>query len=275
MIFQILLFALINSVSSKIGQQKPLFKMNFSRKLSKCGSDSLFQSYEATSISNAPSMDGQDITVTAKVSPNPLAACTMMICDDDTDPCCNSCTSGLLIGGMLLDSPDLVCSGTNCDYIDQCTYSEGDLITVHGTVSGSTIKVDGHCLIGTQMGAMESCGQPRNRYTEVEAASIGPNMAGQNVMVTTSIQTADFAACTRMGCPIENLCCNSCHADPFIGGVNNLYLIESNGNKLGCQGNECDWEDNCLYSSSDIVTIYGTVGENGNIINIHDYCKVA
>jgi len=275
MIFQLIFSILIISSDAKIGQQKPLFKMGDSRKLSDCGSADLFQDYEVTSISNVPSMDGQKVTVTSEVSPDPLAACTMMLCDEATDPCCNECTSGLLMGGMKLDSPDLVCSGTNCDFMDQCTYSEGDIITVYGTVSGSSIIVDSHCLVGTQLGTMANCGQPRDGYTEVEAESIGPNMAGQNVMVTTSIQTADFAACTRMACPLENMCCNSCHADPFVGGVNNLYLIESSGNKLGCQGNECDWKDNCLYSSSDIVTIYGTVGENGNIIHVHDHCKVA
>jgi len=274
MIFQILFLALISSSSAKIGQQKPLFNVNDPRKLSDCESADLFQDYEMTSISNVPSMDGQNVTVTSKVSPNPLAACTMRLCDD-ADLCCNSCTSGLLMEGILLDSPDLVCAGTNCDYMDNCTYDEGDVITIHGKISGSTIEVDSHCLVGTQQGTMASCGLLRDGYTEVEAESIGPNMAGQNVMVSTSIQTADFAACTRMGCPPENLCCNSCHADPFIGGINNLYLIESNGNKLGCQGNECDWEDNCLYSSSDVVTIYGAVGDNGNIIHVHDHCKVA
>lgn len=77
-------------------------------------------------------------------------------------------------------------------------------------------------------------------------------MKYKNVMVTSSLVSPVFAACTRMACLDENPCCNSCHADPSFGHV---YLIDPDGNRFGCQGTLCDWEDNCYHSSSDIVTI--------------------
>lgn len=111
-------------------------------KLSNCGANNVFQEYETTSISMIPDMDdGTKVMVTSKVNPDPLTACTMMLYNNEEDPCCNKCQSGLLMGNILLDSTDLVCAGTNYDYADKCAYHEGDTITVYGTVSGSTIKV--------------------------------------------------------------------------------------------------------------------------------------
>lgn len=272
MILQLIFLTLFSSSYAKIGQEKSLFNVNSSRKLSNCGaSNSMFQEYEETSVSLIPEMDdGTKVMVTSKVNPDPIASCTMMMCTA-RDTCCNKCQSGLLMGNILLDSPELVCAGTNCDYTDKCTYQQGDVITVYGKVSGSTIKVKGHCLVGSQNGLRSNCGDPRGGYTQVEVESIGPDMAGQSVMVTSSPETPGLAACTRMGCSDENQCCNSCHADSSFGDI---YLIDSGENRIGCQGTECDWEDNCVYASTDIVTVYGTVGEDGNIIYIHDHCKV-
>lgn len=232
----------------------------------------MFEEYQTTGISAIDStMGGQRVMVTSRVSPNMNAQCTMMFCFDD-DLCCNNCNSGLVMGDILLDSADIGCQGTNCDWMDSCTYNEGDVVTVYGVVSGNSIIVDNHCLVGSQMGSMSGCGDLREGYTEVDVASIGPDMFDQKVMVTSSVENPMMAACTRMACPEENLCCNSCHANSIFGDV---YLVDSGGQKLGCQGTDCDWEDNCIYSEGDIVTVYGTVGGVGDIINIDDHCKVA
>jgi len=232
----------------------------------------MFQDYQVTAISAiGPAMEGQKVTVTSKVAPSVNAACTMMLCSE-SEPCCNTCTSDLRMGDIVLDAPDLTCKGTNCDWMDNCTYNQGDVITVYGVVSGSSINVENHCLVGSQVGFMSSCGDPRQGYTEINVESITADMVGQTVMVTSSVENPNIAACTRMFCLEENLCCNSCNGNSMFG---NVYLVDSGGHKLGCQGTDCDWEDNCIYSSADVVTVYGTVGGNGDVINIDDHCKVA
>lgn len=272
MLSRIFILTIISKCYAKIGHEKGIFDFKSARRLQNCGTNNMFHEYTTTAISAiGPQMEGQKVMITSKVSPNPLAACTMMLCLED-DLCCNNCNSDLLMGDFVLDSADLGCEGTNCDWDKNCTYQEGDVVAVQGVVSGGFITVDNHCLVGSQMGAMASCGELREGYTEVDVGSINADMIGEKVMMTSSVENSMMAACTRMACLEENVCCNSCHADSMFGEV---YLIDSGGNKLGCQGTDCDWEDNCIYSSGDIVTVYGTVGGVGDLINVDDHCKIA
>ena len=80
-----------------------------------------------------------------------MAVCTEMACSTENS-CCNSCGSNptfdninLVGGGGVLS---LGCGGSNCDYMDNCAYNNGDNVLVYGTVDryGWTIIVDQHCL---------------------------------------------------------------------------------------------------------------------------------
>lgn len=59
------------------------------------------------------------------------------------------------------------------------------------------------------------------------------------------------AACTKIGCPVSDPCCNTCNAslnlydaggDPTTG--EGVYLTE-NGAGLACSGNSCDYQNHC------------------------------
>lgn len=113
---------------------------------------------ETTVSEIGPSMVGQKVRVTTTLSPSDMAACTQMFCDT-TDPCCNSCNTGLYMGrgSIPLYTNDgvtpLDCSGTNCDYLDNCTYGPNDNVMVQGIVEISeyneiAIAVEMHCREG-------------------------------------------------------------------------------------------------------------------------------
>lgn len=65
------------------------------------------------------------------------------------------------------------------------------------------------------------------------------------------------AACTKIGCPVSNPCCNQCNAalNLFDAGGDpttseGVYLTE-NGAGLSCSGNSCDYQNNCSVEGGD------------------------
>lgn len=217
-------------------------------------------------------MEGQNVVITSKITKSEAVACTAMFCVED--PCCNSCSAGLMAGDIRLvsGSIEIGCSGTECDWEDTCTYSEGDVAVIYGTVgdNGTSIYVNDRCLLGTSSGFNDECGMPRVGYNETTIDSLaGKN--GQSVMVTNSIDmNTDLAACTMMFCQDDNLCCNSCYADARFGNVS----LVSETNAIGCHGTNCGYEDNCIYESKEIVTVYGKVVADSESVTIEvdDHC---
>merc|ERR1712060_749317 len=124
------------------------------RSLNECATMAMpmISDFVETTISEIPNLVGQKVRVTSTLSPSDMAACTQMLCDT-TDPCCNSCNSGLFMGDVALYTNDgvkpLECSGTNCDYMDNCTYAVNDNVMVQGIVEisdyGVAISVEMHC----------------------------------------------------------------------------------------------------------------------------------
>jgi len=242
-----------------------------------CGTH-LHDGYELTSVSEiGPSMAGQNVVVISKISISESAGCTIMFCDE-SDPCCNSCVSSLLMGDIILESsengPEIGCYGNDCDWWLGCTYNEEDVAVVHGNVSsdGNSIIVHDSCLLGTPSGVQDSCGAQRSGYTETTFEAINADMNGQKVMLSYYIENAEMAACTIMFCPDDNSCCNSCSNSPSFDSVT---LISSGENEIGCVGTECDYEGNCVYNSGDTVTVYGMVDSSttGSVsIIVDDHC---
>lgn len=80
-----------------------------------------------------------------------MAACTAMMCPSN-DKCCNACSSTLKFNNINLIPANvhlqMGCSGTNCDYMDNCIYNDGDKVLVYGTINsfGWSIIVDQHCI---------------------------------------------------------------------------------------------------------------------------------
>lgn len=65
------------------------------------------------------------------------------------------------------------------------------------------------------------------------------------------------AACTKIGCPMSNPCCNTCNASLNLfdtGGdptaSEGVYLTE-NGAGLSCSGNSCDYQNHCSLEGGD------------------------
>jgi len=105
---------------------------------------------DAQSINS--NMVGKKVVVTFTVSPSPIASCTLMFCEND--PCCNSCSSYLLFGEVELVTNEgvnpLGCYGNECNWQENCTYNEGDLVTVYAKVALNYegcvfLAVDEHC----------------------------------------------------------------------------------------------------------------------------------
>merc|ERR1712157_712003 len=82
-----------------------------------------------------------------------MVACTAMICPSSlNDKCCNACSSTPKFDNINLIPSNahlqMGCSGTNCDYMDNCIYNDGDQVLVYGTINsfGWSIIVDQHCI---------------------------------------------------------------------------------------------------------------------------------
>merc|ERR1712183_720310 len=131
---------------------------------------------------------------------------------------------------------------------------------------------DDRCLFGTSNGINENCGLPRDGYAETKVDSLS-GKSGESVMVTSAIDiNADLAACTAKFCLDENLCCNSCTSGAAFGNVS----LTSDTYAIGCHGTNCDYEANCIYYDSEIVTVYGKVVASPDkvvTIEVDDHCR--
>lgn len=88
-------------------------------------------------------------------------------------------------------------------------------------------------------------------------------------MISHPIQNSP-GVCTAMACPDSNPCCNSCGSSPKFG---NIHLVQSSSDiLLGCYGNNCDYQDNCVYKNGDKVLVYGTVDSFGWTIVVDEHC---
>jgi len=73
-----------------------------------------------------------------------------------------------------------------------------------------------------------------------------------------------------MACSDELPCCNICDGNPFFNKI--ALLPTSEEDPLGCYGNDCDWQNNCIYSNNDIITVYGEVKNDGKEISVNEHC---
>ena len=77
--------------------------------------------------------------------------CTSQMCTEE-NPCCKNCGSIPKFDNINLVGREgglvLGCGGTDCNYMDNCIYNNGDNVLVYGTVDsyGWTIIFDQHCL---------------------------------------------------------------------------------------------------------------------------------
>jgi len=154
-----ILLQLLDISNAKLGSYvrdyvSSFIKKQSHRSLNECATMAMpmISDFVETTISEIPNLVGQKVRVTSTLSPSDMAACTQKFCDT-TDPCCNSCNSGLFMGNVALYTNDdvtpLGCSGTNCDYMNNCTYGANDNVMVQGTVEsddyGLAIAVEMHC----------------------------------------------------------------------------------------------------------------------------------
>jgi len=94
--------------------------------------------------------------------------------------------------------------------------------------------IPGHC------GAMTTVAEVLANPTRFDGRYIG----------IKGLIDSNSAACTKIGCPIENMCCNACSAhmrvydDKSQLGTEGIYTYED-GSPLSCDGNECNWREMC------------------------------
>ena len=114
------------------------------------------------------------------------------------------------------------------------------------------------------------CGDPKDGYKKITPSEAADN-AGEKVQITWPVSHAKFAACTKMGCSESNPCCNHCSARFYF---DELQAVSStNGMDFGCYGNECNWEESCTYPDSEVITVYGTISEDGLTVVVDDHCE--
>merc|ERR1719469_1114396 len=122
--------------------------------------------------------------------------------------------------------------------------------------------------IQTSIIKKQNCGDAREGYQAVQSTSITPNLIGQKIMVTSTIQRNYITACTYMMCHPDHPCCNTCRSSLRF---ENIILTAWDGVELGCIGDDC--EIKCTYDDQELVTVYGVVSSNGNHILVEDHCK--
>ena len=124
--------------------------------------------YEIMSLSDISTISiGSNVSVTSTVK-NSHAMCTYMRCYP-ADACCNTCHSGIFFeytnnnkkkkrkkqkqGNKQMylvpqdEAAPIGCVGNECDYMNNCVYNDGDVITVYGEIglNGDSILVHDHC----------------------------------------------------------------------------------------------------------------------------------
>ncbi len=122
-------------------------------------------------------------------------------------------------------------------------------------------EVQGGCASDTECGAGQRCVQvqcirapcfatceavnPGGTTAEVTVAQLeaDPRAYADRRVRVTAVPTAGPAYCTRMGCSVENPCCNRCGSSFRIGA--NIGLGDATGRAWGCSGNDCNQNAQC------------------------------
>lgn len=84
-------------------------------------------------------------------------------------------------------------------------------------------------------------------YQSVTLASLERNPAAFSGMAieVEAEPVAGPAACTKIGCPVSNPCCNRCSAGFRIGSTPEIELSGAPGEAFGCTGDECNQYGSC------------------------------
>jgi len=61
---------------------------------------------------------------------------------------------------------------------------------------------------------------------------------------------AGAPSCTSLSCPAKTPCCNECFAPLFAGDLDFPILLLGKGLAVGCEGTECDFDDDCDTASA-------------------------
>lgn len=117
------------------------------------------------------------------------------------------------------------------------------------------IEVVGGCQSNGDCGAGETCTQvqcirapcfavcqapdPGMGYQQVTLAALqaNPQAFHERRIEVVAAPIMGNRACTRIGCPANNPCCNRCTSSFTLGG--DIALAGTAGNNFGCSGNEC------------------------------------
>jgi len=116
-------------------------------------------------------------------------------------------------------------------------------------------------------------------YEEVTLQDLFKNPAqynGKKIFIYAE-PTADHAMCTLMYCGQNNPCCNSCGASMMVKlDGQELMLKGTQDLKVGCGGNNCNWQQNCTpFTLGESYYIYGTftIEEYTNSLTVENYCE--
>lgn len=123
------------------------------------------------------------------------------------------------------------------------------------------------------------CGKKHSDYKKIYLKQLKKH-EGELVMVKSRITYSDSVSCTKIGCSEANPCCNNCSRSSINFKKKKFRKViltpkDKTVEDIGCYGSNCDWEDNCAYSRSKMVIVYGKVTkENGSYSIIVDkHCK--
>lgn len=151
---------------------------------------------------------------------------------------------------------ELVCKGANLP-----TDVPGNCRPVDWCESAESAQSDCSNLLHVATPGQWSCASNTCHWTgntpDVPVITLGELEASpatwHNQLVEISGQaSAGPAMCTKMFCGPQNPCCNSCNA-PLVFQNENGPAIALSG--LTCQGNECNYMNNCPYETGAWVTV--------------------
>lgn len=97
------------------------------------------------------------------------------------------------------------------------------------------------------------------------------------VELTWTATKNPFAACTKIACPDDpadptDQCCNMCSTGmKFVGASANGVTPEVSLSGIGCQGNECNWDQQCDFFDGSLLTVWGRLFESYGQLHVEVY----